>query len=91
MTVDDALDYLLELLARPNYFTFTIQNGNRQLLLREPVPGGELEHEPTRLIHLCRAVSLVEAIEANSAERTLAHTGYVDEEGACSRCDETFE
>jgi hypothetical protein len=41
MTVDDALDYLLELLARPNYFTFTIQNGNRQLLLREPVPGGE--------------------------------------------------
>jgi hypothetical protein len=91
MTVDDALDFLMETLAGsgglPDYFTFTVQNGNRQLLLRESVVGSRMEHEAPKLIHLCRPVSLAEAIKDN---HRVAHLGFVIE-GTCSRCDETFE
>jgi len=44
-----------------------------------------LKNEKANIVHLCRPIPLLEAVEAGEKDRTVAHSGYVVE-GACVRC-----
>jgi hypothetical protein len=44
-----------------------------------------LKNEKANIVHLCRPLPLLEAVEAGEKDRTVAHSGYVVEE-VCVRC-----
>ena len=45
-----------------------------------------LRNEKANIVHLCRPIPLIEAVEAGEKDRTVAHSGYVVD-GACVRCN----
>jgi hypothetical protein len=56
-----------------------------QWMLRIAKAEGEMKNEEVAVIHVCRPLGLLDAVETKDPERTVAHSGYV-KDGACVRC-----
>jgi hypothetical protein len=77
--------------AKGKWFTWEpVPGTDGQWLDRIPIPGGEMQAMDRILIHLCRPTELREAIESESPESVVAHSGYTADR-ACSRCGAPLE